>query len=288
MPDLQERAAEIEASDQPMVDERFQLARDALRERVLDLALSQFKWLWDNMLKYALSMSGVRSSFMASEIEKLIECHPPARAAFAAKRDALLERAQRAGRMSQRDAYRDWIELSERLGDTDVVLEWYDGIKGNIRYQEVLDGMSRDIEELLAKNERWADLGRLIPDPISRLQRQLDLFAARNTLVKSDRSERDRERQLERDARRLRTYAAHYYAGMLATGNDTKAGALVEFAIAHDDTPEMRCWLVELAIACGCPSERDAGLLDEAEAMGRDVTDVRKRLRRTLRDGPAA
>ncbi|MEM9083694.1 MAG: thioredoxin family protein, partial [Planctomycetota bacterium] len=100
---------------------RLSYARELIRLNEFGAATREFTWLWKNIEKHDQSMGGVRASFMLSNIEDLIELYPPARDAFESIRNNTGERVT-PGRRFSIDAFNDWIDLSQMLGDTQPLI----------------------------------------------------------------------------------------------------------------------------------------------------------------------
>ncbi|MEL6328311.1 MAG: thioredoxin family protein [Planctomycetota bacterium] len=143
-----------------------------VRDGEYDEATEAFVWLWDNMLGVGPAYTGVRVSFMASDMQRLARLHGPARTRFEALRDGLADRLETNPR-----ATHDWLVLSERvLGDRAGVLAWVDGTIERERGAETLRAHLDVIEDALIDDGRYAQLGRLITDPIDHLSVSFMIF----------------------------------------------------------------------------------------------------------------
>lgn len=112
-----------ERSDEGDVRARLDLAR-ALRDAgEYEEAADHFVWLWENMTRVNPAMRGVRGSFMASDMQRLAEQHPPAAERFRALRDETEARLQPPPNMDH-DVYQDWVALNRIVGESDRTDAW--------------------------------------------------------------------------------------------------------------------------------------------------------------------
>ena len=102
------------------VEVRMDLARTLASNKKFDLATEEFLWLWEHMLQHSNSYSGVRLSFMASDMTKLAEQYEPAKVAFTKLRDAARQKMDAGSK--NRDVTLDWFVLCEIVGDEDAIL----------------------------------------------------------------------------------------------------------------------------------------------------------------------
>ena len=214
---------------------RLDLADRLLDAGKLDDAAAHYLWLWDNIAKVEPGMSGVRVSFMASSIERLVGAHPPARLRFAAVRD-------RAGAVA--DAYPtrvgarvDWVVLNDVLGEQDATLAWFDAVKDGGGAAPIIEAAAQRLIPLLTQRKRWADIGRVYADPVAELVRQHELM---NVPV-PDWVDADVMTQVNTMmAVRFRQNAALLFQSLRAAGRGDQARALEREASRRDPSAEMR------------------------------------------------
>ena len=106
---------------------RLMLAKGMLAAGRNDEATDEFEWLWHNIAGVEPGMTGVRLSFMASEIATLIAAHPPARERFTRVRDQTAAALAAGGDAATR---LDWMVLNGLLGEDDRTVAWYDSGQG--------------------------------------------------------------------------------------------------------------------------------------------------------------
>lgn len=158
------------------VRDRLNAAEELLKLGKYDEAMPEFEWLWENMERIEPSMSGVRVSFMARNIEKLVQEHPPARSRFGEIRD-------RSARLAATDLDTtaglrfDWIVLNGILSEPEKTLTWFDSVKDDERYATVLDRVASRLVPLLKSHNRFRDIGRIYKDPVAKLAKTNRNFA---------------------------------------------------------------------------------------------------------------
>ena len=106
---------------------------------------------------------------MLTPLESLVSLHPPAHEAFSSLRDASSAAAPAFDLTDWFGPRVDWLLLNRLLGQQDRTLEWFDGIKADPGYTAVIAHCARLLWDPLRETQRWADLGRLFPDPLATL-----------------------------------------------------------------------------------------------------------------------
>jgi thiol-disulfide isomerase/thioredoxin len=151
----------LRAADPRDLRSRMQLANELLLRSRLDEAATEYLWLWEHSLEVDPNFFGVRLSFLVGELEVLLARHPPAAQAFARLRDAA------EARLPEDAALEDWLALNELLDDRERILTWFDRVRDSPppRLQR-----NRRLIDLLQREGRWADLGRLIREPLAALE----------------------------------------------------------------------------------------------------------------------
>jgi hypothetical protein len=127
------------------------------------------------MLEHDRGFYGVRLSFMAGDMERLAVRSEAAMRKFTTLRDEAAESIE--GDKVDREGVTDWVALNKIIGDTEATLVWYDKVKEDARWKPLLNRLSRDLEELLIAENRWADVGRIYSHPIEELERQRRFIA---------------------------------------------------------------------------------------------------------------
>ncbi len=151
----------LEARDPNDPSTWMALARHLLQAGRFEEAFPHVEELWLRSAEVSPSFGGVRVSFLLALISELVRALPAAKRRFAALRDELEPRLSTDG-----EAGTDWLALNDALDDEQRSVEWID------RITAAPPGWARSdfrVQDLLVKRERWADLGRILSDPIGRL-----------------------------------------------------------------------------------------------------------------------
>ncbi len=146
---------------------RLSLARTLLQAGRKDEATEEFIWLWENMARIEPAMIGVRLSYLASDIQSLIESHAPARARVVRIRDEL-DLTGGAGSTSRTD----WLVLNGVLGEQQKTLDWYDVARNDPAAAPEVERDAHQLVELLIERKRWVDIGHMYRDPVAELARR--------------------------------------------------------------------------------------------------------------------
>jgi thioredoxin 1 len=229
---------------------RLGLARGLLHAGKLAEALEHYLWLWHNIHRVEPAMTGVRVSFMASEMETLCKQSTEARARFAAVRDETEAAAEAGGgngasagrggaEQAAEEARFDWVVLNDVLGETDRTLAWFDRVKDAPAQAVPLRHLSHRLIPALRGADRWADIGRLLQDPAGQLRRDHDV--ARMTVKKVPAEMRDQI--LEALDQHVRDQAALFHRALLAAGRTEDAAALAAEALSIDASDAMKAAL---------------------------------------------
>jgi thioredoxin 1 len=167
---VQKRRVAAEPAD---MRARLDVARELMSGGRYDEALVEHVWLWDHMLEHQPSLVGVRMSYFASDLERLVNVHPPARVAIGELRDRAAPAA--AGSIEIR-SFRDWNCLNGVLGEKSRTLAWYDALPVATR-SRLGPLLESDVIPLLVEAGRWVDAGALYDAPITALEDAADMVA---------------------------------------------------------------------------------------------------------------
>ncbi len=243
------------AGERVDVDAKMDLAQSLARERKYTEAADEYVWLWKNMLQHQPAMYGVRLSFMAGYMEQLAQKSEEARAKFVALRDETGLRLE--GDKVDMDDLVDWVVLNNRvLNDTDATVEWYDRVKDEPKWRPFINRVSRDLSEMFIKLDRWADVGRLLEDPLAELKSEWNLMrmtSGHDRELPQEIGEEQRKYIEEMPKRMFREKAGHLYAGLLAAEREDVAKKLAVRALKYDSSPEMLKALVGTALEADQP-----------------------------------
>jgi thioredoxin 1 len=270
------------AADAPPVNvdgmsmqERIQNAQELAENGKNAEALTEYLWLWENIVLREPAMSGVRGSFLASDIRNLASQYAPAKDAFVQVRD----RAEAVLKTEDR-TYRDlddWLVLNQIVSDQDRSLAWFDRHKDDADFQRTWDHVGFRFDRLLRAKGRKADLAKVLDIPERRLEGYHDLTSA----IKSDGMDASGKKQLELVCQKQ---FAEDYALYLLGDRENDAKRFLTGAITLMDTPELRIACVEAALEEGEPRPEHVELLKQA-AAGADTAEISKRLEAALAAG---
>jgi thiol-disulfide isomerase/thioredoxin len=251
------------AKDDTPIRTRLDTARGLMNGGKLEAATNEYLWLWANMAKKEPSMSGVRVSFTLGEIADLCSQHAPALEAFTKLRDDAEVRLK--GDNKSWDDLGDWLCLNEAVKEEEKTLAWFDRIKNDADAKQTLERFSYRLQPLLEQRERWADVGRLIPDPIQKLKDDYGIMRMSSVGQGMDAALKAQVQAMAKDNFRRRS--SSLYAGLLAAGRFGDAQRFVTEATRLDDTAQMRVALVKKAVDLGQTNTSQTRLLDEAEKV---------------------
>lgn len=267
------------------VDAKYEYAQALVTKGSYEEAAAEYVWLWKNMLKYEPSMSGVRGSFMASDMERLAARSEPAKQKFVTLRDEAEEKLNaKPSRERSRRLRLDWIVLNEVVADEARTLAWFDEVKKSPDAADALEDVGYRLDDLLMKHSRWADLAAVVKDPIAKLQRDHEMLAITSRPLR-DADEEMQKRLKQRMNDRFRDGTARLYAGLLAAGREGEATKFAEEARKLDPAPELVTTLIEMALESGNPRDPQADWLKELAGKGHDVAQLQQRLDAAKKSG---
>ncbi|MEM6675127.1 MAG: protein disulfide isomerase family protein [Planctomycetota bacterium] len=261
-----DRAREELARDpsNPML--KSDLAQHLIRDDELEEALELLLWCWDfGDAPPHQSFSGVRVSFLLSDIERLSERYDPARVALIERRDAA--RKVVTSRSPRRRATKDFIRLNDALGENAKTLAVYDQLLSRSRKPD--QGASNDevavaalaqlfdaVVPMLIEAGRYQEVADGFGDPAAWLAREIQFFEPTAAYLEKEHPEAV---EIMRD--RIVEDASQLYLALLGTTTSDHtafalAQGLTEFA------PDVKTW---------------RRLIERAESIERD--DVAKELR---------
>jgi hypothetical protein len=221
--------AEREARPDPYLRESS--ASMALADQRYDEATAGYAWLWSNIPGFEDAGWMGATRFILEPLGALASNHPPAHEAFSVLRDASGAAATAFDLAGWFGPRVDWLLLNQVLGQQDRTLEWFAGIKADPRFAAVIEHCARWLFEPLKESQRWADIGRLFPNPLAALAELYyrESFGAPPSLALGHRL-----------AKRFRDDASVLYSGLRAIGRTAEAKAVREEALRRDPSDEMR------------------------------------------------
>ena len=216
--------------DQLSMMDRLSFARDLASAGELDEATREYVWLWNNMLDHDRAMTGVRVSFMISDMKDLAGQHPPAKEAFTKIRDDLTQQLK-AGKRS-RDNLSDWLVLNIRLLEDDQAIEdWVQRIKDSETAGNTIRSMGRLLQEWLFKHGYWKLAGESLRSASTVIAREKQM-----RVLTGDRMYEDLDEELAAQVRDHQQMSeiqnqAQNHAAYLAAGRDDDAWELLDWML---------------------------------------------------------
>lgn len=206
--ELDHLRAKAETGD---IESRYDLARSLMQSGKPEEAEELFLTLWRDM--EGTEWSGVRYSYLLSDLAELVEQSPSARA----KLEALRKEAYQRGSLA------DWFHLSSTLGHTEELVAW----EPTSPLPGVLESSYFDF---LVNAGHRAKAGRLLNNPAESAK---DCLRVRQSLLDFSDSEGD-ERVAEYARESTRRDLLNLYAACRAAGRDEDASKVRRLALEDD------------------------------------------------------
>jgi len=259
------------------VQARYDLAETLGRTGQAEEAAAEFVWLWDNMLKHEPAMLGVRLSFMVGLMKRLAQENDVALAAFTKLRDRYAVKVE--NNTANRNDLNDWIHLNEVIDNEGATLRWFDTIKNDPKRRSSVNSIGRSLFPLLLESGRWTDAGRVYVDPVGQARQQVEM----NEMMAGqgmDGIPEEHRAGIEQDRLdRFRQELSDLYAACLAADRRDEADQVAALLLAMQDDVATRVTLIKTVLRAEQPRrEPHVRWLDEAEAGGEPVGDLRSRL----------
>jgi len=267
--------------DSTDVEARYELARQMLRAKQYDEALSHYLWLWP-ATREADGYGGVRLSFMLSDMAQLAAKHEPAKKAFA-EILAGLQRQVDAADVPTFIDWQEWTGFCDHFEAKDRVLAWYEKRRdtegrlfaGKTDYQAQF--IVGEVFDALLQKDRLTDAVRLYEDARAHAETLVANYRMQTENLPDDEELRKVVEEHGRSA--LTTGLGKLFAALHATEREDEAGAVAALLLKTLDTPEARQALVRVGLdASRKPCSSYARWLDEAEAAGANVKLLRRKL----------
>ena len=289
----QEVKRATDLADSEDVRARWDLARDLQLAERYDLALEHYLWVWPASRKEE-GMGGVRVSFMLAFMADLAREYPPANAAFLEILAGL--EAQVAGDgVPESLPWQEWSSMCRRFDERHRVVAWYENhrdAEGRLFAEHSRDDLVirivGEVADVLVEENRLLDAARLFSDPYVYAEAVVESFEE-NCATLSVLGEETRKSHKGVYERNLIKQLAVVYTALLGAGRSEEAVEIGDLLLDTLDTPEARLALVSAgaAVAQG-PEESLERWLDEAEAAGADVRELRSKLERLTEAKAAA
>jgi hypothetical protein len=208
-------------------------------------ALPELLWCFDEGMPQISSYTGVRTSFLLSEIAKLARNYPPALEALRARREKA-ETAMMAN-AGDRNAARDFSALTRTLGEQPRMMEIYDRLPASDPRRGILGA---ELFEALLGQKRYVDA--LAAQPYERM-------VARFETVVQDSNRPASSEMAQRSLRNLAVANAAKQIEVLAGAGDVaNARTYAGRVLALDNSPETRSLLRNHLARAGHPDLLDA------------------------------
>lgn len=262
------------------IAERLELASELKDSEKFAEATEQFAWLWQNMVEEEPSYSGVRVSFMASDMQELAATSELAKQTFTKLRDDAQARLE--GEDKAFEDLSDWIVLNRIVDDQGRTLEWFDRIKDRPSAPQTIARVSHLIDDLLKEENRWADWGKLLRNPDAKVRQNYGLLQMTMSVQAGQADDDQKERMTASLRGHYRRSAGEMYSALLAAGRDEDAARVAGVVIELDDTAEARIALVQAAMMVNQSRAEQSTLLDGADAKGGNVKKERQWLNAAL------
>lgn len=121
---------------QDLVQARLERARELARSGNAAEALKEYEWLFDVGMVRVASFTGVRTSFVLSEMKALGDSYPPALEALRTRRDEAEQRLR--ANAGDFQAASTFAAINRTLGETDKTLSVYDALPNDPQTRRTL------------------------------------------------------------------------------------------------------------------------------------------------------
>lgn len=275
----------VDRASKDMVTQ-LQVARDLVMLGRVDAAAEDFAWLWENMAKVQPDLIGARLTAVAGDMQAIAMRDEGALKAFSKLRDDL-EPSVRSGSVD-RNALIDWVVLNNVVADQERTLEWIEQMLLRPDASVQLEPVAFLIADPLIARRRFADLAQVHANPATAMARDYAIAAEYFAAAKAQGQQPD-ESTLQQLRNQFRTKWACIYAGTLSLNKDDAAADIARQMIQTDDTPDTRFALVSAAVEIKQARPQHRQWLEEIEATGANLSQLRMKLENALSDKkPAA
>jgi thioredoxin-like negative regulator of GroEL len=273
-------AATPDADGKVNVHAKRDLAQALMNAGEFAASCNEYLWLWDNMLAHQPSMSGVRTSFIANEMERLAAADAKSKARFTQLRDRVESELAKAP--ASHALRLDWLTLNRVAGDDDRTLAWFDKAKNDPAQRANIEGISFALEHLLIERERFADYGSLVTDPEMGITQVFSALACTRGSDEKITDPAAREAALKASAAYAQRSASVLYASLLAAGRDNEASKVARIALKEDPAPAMKLALLSAALKANAARPEHRAWLDDLTKAGEKTDELRTKLEAAL------
>lgn len=226
---------------QSYVDARYKKARELAKAGNHSEALKEFLWCYDVGMRQVTSYSGVRYSFLLSEIVRLGDKYPPALDALRARRDQAEKRL--ITNASDFDTAQGFSSINKALAETGRTLAYYDQLPPDAPGKQLISML---VYDELASAQRYQEAAQA--KPYKRMASFFEDVAEMPQLPSTTPG-------LESIRSEHRAHATKLGAGFVevlaGAGQLEDARDLAQLITAYDNSPEARTALDTAAAKAG-------------------------------------
>lgn len=261
------------------VRDQFVLVATLLNRNMIPEAAERTLVLWDGLADYRNAVVRQPDAQIVELLAQFAMGHPPTRQALQTR----LMQYQSDVDAGKADLRRieEWILLSSILNQPAAPVAWHDRLAADEANREQLAAVGPLLEPLLVGRNRYADLGRLYPDPAARVHELVQYEQA----IVADPEMADNERGRQMAHLFFVSAAANLYAGVLTAQREQEAVAVSDAAVAGFG-PDAAVFLVDTALSAGQPRQVHRQMLAAVTSHDDQVNALRSRLDTVL--GPEA
>lgn len=225
----------VDAKNDPM--KRMSYAQ-ALAQKGRDAAaLKEYLWCLDEGNKYGVGFSGVRLSFLLSDIKDLGRRYPAALDALRQRRDAARSALEHGA--TDYEPAADFASYNQYLGQEDQTLVLYDKLK--VQHPEAAQALFMEVSSLLLQKKRYADLISGAGDIPVRIDGEI----ASNKSLLADTRLPPGVRNIMKQ--HLMDQCGEYYEALVGTDKLTEADTIRDKMLAFDGNADAYVTLVKHA-----------------------------------------
>jgi thiol-disulfide isomerase/thioredoxin len=216
----------------------------ALAEKGKDAeALAEYLWCFDHGLETSPSFTGVRLSFLLSNIKNLAAHYPPAQKALETRRDE--RQAKVVAGSTDFQMVQDLVSLNQTLGQEEKSLAVFDGLSSKSPARAM---MADELTDQFLEAKRYADVLAAV-DVASAFKGEVDRFNFMLNSVGKNSPMRD---QMEGSLRQLTvTSGANYFEALAGLKRNQDAKDLAGQILKFDASQETRDLLAKAAKRAG-------------------------------------
>jgi thiol-disulfide isomerase/thioredoxin len=259
------------------MQDHFHLIGMLLGRNMIPEAAERTLGLWDELDDYRDVAVRQPHAQIFQLVAQFAAAHPPTR-------QALEERFEAHQRDVDADAaaprqVQEWILLAAMLNRSGPPLAWHDRLASDEAGRERLANVGPLLEPLLVSRKRYAEIGRLYPQPIQRVQE----LARHAREIDADPAMADNEQGRQGARAFFVDVSSHIYVGLLAAGREQEAAEVAEDVV---DTygQDATLALVNGALSNGQPRQAHRQLLAAVTADNAQVSAQVSAQVRSLRD----